>query len=872
MASLPRARRHRSSTSRSNIPPVLPASNDIDSLVRRLESDTSRVASNNDWAKINQQLDELTDQFTKTSDLESTQDRFRRIHGFQALAAVLDSALKSLKDDNNEINVAPCFDLCVQVVRVLRAALSAHEGNRRYFSSRVAGNGWSFLETNILAILSHALYATGDGAVYEPLGRVLGSLITLASDDTAHLDAFKVSSTEDSSSETQQKPSENGEPASSLQTPGGLLPTTRSTFTTLWNPEALLILVNIYVALPYRDRDGAPWAKLRLQILQSVREAIQNSFHIRVRLHGIGILSVLLHAQVDKDCQQSERDCLSTICELMLRDGTETLEDAAFLFKQALSHAAARSLVHKTVAAPRQPPCIQFDLSAGHSSIELPALPQTFPPLTGYTLTVWFHVDSFDSECHTTLFGAFDTSQACFVLVYIEKDSRQLILQTSVTSPKPSVRFKKFSFSEKIWYHLALVHRPPKAGEPSRASLFVNGKHIEDQKCFFPQPPPAITTSNTSAPFPPEPARRRAIQAFIGTPQDLAFRQQDDPLKLRWSLANAHLFDLCVPEELIAVQHALGPSYHGNYQDHIGQLLTYQASAELNRHSEDTRPDKSGTISISDAIQKRGSTLLPERSTLLSISATSVSNGDGLLQGTVNILPLVPDKAMQQYNSLTRNGNSVVFNMAKPAIGEALARPYGTAVMTGNSTSIIPQTLDDSSWRLGGCLAIHMKLLESATTAEALLSGTKSLFYSIQQNWRNSEAMEKDNGYGVVALLLREKLELPTALTMDVQNRLSLAFKSPQDREELALTLLKAVLEFIGYNIERPERSMLVNPMAYRVFLLDFDTWRVSSTETQRLYYQQIVHFLEGNPYHSFNAKRFARMREWNDDRYPFLR
>ena len=122
--------------------------------------------------------------------------------------------------------------------------------------------------------------------------------------------------------------------------------------------------------------------------------------------------------------------------------------------------------------------------------------------------------------------------------------------------------------------------------------------------------------------------------------------------------------------------------------------------------------------------------------------------------------------------------------------------------------------------------------------------------------------MEKDHGYGIIAWLLREKLGIPAPSSWHVPSRSTIIFKNTQEKDEMALRLLKAVLSFVGYNDQHPDRSLLVNPMAYRVFLVDFDTWRVATLRSQKLYYQQLVDFLKSNSNSSFNAKRFGRMRK----------
>ena len=83
-----------------------------------------------------------------------------------------------------------------------------------------------------------------------------------------------------------------------------------------------------------------------------------------------------------------------------------------------------------------------------------------------------------------------------------------------------------------------------------------------------------------------------------------------------------------------------------------------------------------------------------------------------------------------------------------------------------------------------------------------------------------------------------------------------------QERDALAYDLLRVILRFVGYSENRAEESIIVNPLAYRVLLVDFDMWRRTSVKTQRLYYSQFVTFAKGSKHHLFNSRRLVRMRK----------
>jgi hypothetical protein len=165
-------------------------------------------------------------------------------------------------------------------------------------------------------------------------------------------------------------------------------------------------------------------------------------------------------------------------------------------------------------------------------------------------------------------------------------------------------------------------------------------------------------------------------------------------------------------------------------------------------------------------------------------------------------------------------------------------------------------------WRLGGCVAPGLKLVADASTREDIVRGVEILFESVKGNWRNSEAMEREDGYAILGALIRGKVGAgPIIPTSTLKSEASSLNSS--EREKLSFELLSLVLGFVGYNHELPEDSVINNPLAYRILLVDFDMWRKTAILTQRLYYKQFVSFGVSSKYHVFNSRRLLRMRKY---------
>jgi len=860
----PTPRRYRSSTSNSS-PPTQVRTSALALLVQRLSNLTHITAES--LRSAHDDLIRLSI-FFDDNDQNDVQDQFRQIRGFQAVLHVLESAVQYAEAQGELKNILPeenFVQVGVDVLNILTKALRRHHGNSRYFTKRVSGGGWQALRHLVQHVSSIVANSVSNKNSFNNLLRLFGATLALALGDNACNNILKplwLDKPDAMEEEPNGNAPQGAEAAANTSTPETMESLVRDCFDEnerLLNSEAVTIMSDFY-ALSREGTLKKDSAILPIAVLTVLDCLVGTAESNRVVVHDAGTLAVLLPHLAGKDMDRHEAALLRKLCKSLLPLGTRRLEETAQIFKLACEDDSAKEILLDVLQQSKQPPAIQFDLShSGHCSIELASLPRPFPPTTGYTFSSWIKIDQFDSDCHTTIFGAFDASQTCFVLVYIEKETHQLILQTSVTAKRPSVRFKKFRFGAREWYHIAIVHRPSRTSGTNPAILYVNGRCIEEQHCPYPEAPPLIPEVRAPVPSQVVNTTQRPVQAFFGTPQDLASQAVDRVLRLKWSLASAYLIDASLSPELVAVHQKLGPRYCGNFQDCVGPFLTYRASAELNRYNEMLHADKDDKSEIVKATQSQGSELLPEGKLLISMSASAIVNMNGLLANGINIANMLSDKAAAHLQSLTRNGNPLLLNAARPTINEAITRSYGAAIVTGSPILTLTRGLDDGSWQIGGCLPINMKIIQSASTADSLVTSVEILFQCVLDNWRTSEVMEKDNGFGILAVLLREKLGIYTSGSGS--NRSAPVAKTMQQREELAARLLKVVLAFVGYDVKNPHNSLLINPMAYRVLLVDFDTWRTISIETQKLYYQQIAGFVWKNNNQTFNMKRYNKMR-----------
>ena len=819
----------------------------------------------------------------------STKDTFRHLNGFYIIIEIFNSINRKYANVDNitEEELAIIKGLLRATFDILTVVLQSHKGNQKFFRQRVDEGGWLALEKCLRTML---LGRKKDSFTdLRSLANIIfGCLLACALEDDAVSDLFNLlkrySANERSLSSASQGHGDTISSSISLQEPElasehtlvnqaahiqDYLKREISVSTVVYNPDAILAMFRIWTMV--EDTMHGRGSFRNYDLSSGVPSAIKYIATLSIRnlaaVHNTGLLKAVLEYLLKASSHECYFPEIHGLAMSLLELGVANVDDACFLYRHARSSTLIGELLLMSLKSSRSPPFVHFDLSSqGFASIELPGIGRTFPPASsssGYTLSLWFQIVRFDDNAHTTIFGAFDASQTCFVLIYLEKDTHNLILQTSVTSSRPSVRFRSATFREHRWYHIVIAHRRPKTTSSSRASLFINGEFFEQIKIQYPAAPPLANgcsegLENSSS------CTMGAIQVFLGTPQDLTSHLGKGLVFSQWRLASANLIADVLSDDLIAVYFELGPRYTGNFQDCLGSFQTYRASAVLNLRNETLHPGKEEKSDILSAIRSKAGALLPESKILLNISAAVIlDDSDQNNFDESYLLKFISKAAGKNLRNVTRGGrNALAINGAIPSVNEALLHSSGFAVLTGSPTVVVPQSLDDTSWRIGGCAAVGLALLEVSQDCDGVLRAIQVLFESIQDNWRNSEAMERENGFGVLANLLTAKMSIVIAEPSRKHESKMPSSTSQQSMSNFALRILTEILQFVGYRTDKPEDSVIINPLAYRILLVDTDLWRNAEPHAQRLYYEQFVTFGSRSKFHQFNAKRLARMRK----------
>jgi hypothetical protein len=760
------------------------------------------------------------------------------------------------------------FELVKVVLDVLSEAASACPANRKFFRNRVLGGGWGALE--------RLLAETGLGRpeviesvpADDGLEILFGILLAFGTAEESMKGAIRgVQRLFDQELKRAPGPEARSRAENEVR---GYVQGRFSGHEVLQNPDVVPVIIRFWALILDSCEASGTTTALLFAIPAALQGIQSSSERNEVAMYDSHALKELLPLFFRETKFPRVKEVLQNIIENLLKYGVNDIQHARLLVQSAAeSEPASRLLLHGIVAS-RMSHFIQFDLSLhGYSSIELSTLGRAFPPTsssTGYTIMTWIRFDRFDPYFQTPIFGASDDSETTFVALSVDKDDRHLVLQTSAKAlPKAVVQFTGMQFLEGTWYHLVLIHQKPRRGQNGTLTLYVNGSFLESHACRYPSSPPVRNSSAESfASITGTFTQHAPVRAFLGTPQSLAQRQGQNMDYTKWSVASFHLVHDALAEPLAQVCYALGPRYVGNFQDTLSSFLSYRKSADLHLINELMNPEQPEKSRLFAALNRNAGSQLPEAKVVVSFSAAGVLDSEdrGMVNEARLMRSLSKDAAKTLQQTLKSRGAALIFNSAVPSYNEAVMQPHGVAILTGNPVVSIPNALDDSCWMIGGGPAVVLKLLDLARTKSQVLRAVHITFQSLEGSWRNSEAMERCSGYGVLAGLMREKLGFGSIFGDTLSGRQPMPV-ALEEREELALEILRMTLSFVGYSETRPEQALINNGLAYRSLLVEFDTWRKAPIATQKLYYSQFVHFAVKGVNHKYNAKRLIRMRRF---------
>ncbi|OWB82427.1 hypothetical protein B5S33_g1053 [[Candida] boidinii] len=148
----------------------------------------------------------------------------------------------------------------------------------------------------------------------------------------------------------------------------------------------------------------------------------------------------------------------------------------------------------------------------------------------------------------------------------------------------------------------------------------------------------------------------------------------------------------------------------------------------------------------------------------------------------------------------------------------------------------------DIVYSLGG-IYIPLHLIESSTNSKDLQNSVELILFILGNEYRSLLEFESKNGYDILATILKKKKKL---INVDV---------------------LDSVLEFIGYNHLSPMNSILLNTLAFKSLITDFEIWKPSnknksksSLEVFKFLLFQFTVFGQDSIYSSYNIVKMSNL------------
>ncbi|CAO3574654.1 unnamed protein product [Mortierella alpina] len=456
----------------------------------------------------------------------------------------------------------------------------------------------------------------------------------------------------------------------------------------------------------------------------------------------------------------------------------------------------------------RWPSFVQFD---GYSRLELRSLgAHNFPPTSGYTFLVWLCIESFDDELAIQILEVSDEDQRCFLGVQIEPETHKLVVNVS---HHHAVSFD-FTFEIGRWYHLALVHAKPKLSVPGGSlSVYIDGILGDKIKCGY------LSSSNGE------------VKGYLGRHQKPKMTARREGSTLSWNMGPCYLVDEPLDVQIMDVLYNLSPRYHGNFQDSLGKFQTYETSTALNINLEAARRRSSPNsrnheeqVALMNAIRGTIGNSIPEDKLVFAFSGGNLL--DSADTRTVGALAGIHQK--DQFCK-------ILFNSAIPRIHRGINPLSAIGILAGSPLVAAPRGLDDSIWKVGGCV-VALRIVESAKDTATLEKAILLLDQLIRCSWRNSEDMERIFGYEILGYILKQKKAL------------------------FSIEMMNTLLSVVGMDLEYPDDSVITNSFAFRHLMLDLDIWRKTDMEIQLLHLEQFKIFLQHSHKSSLNVKRLSTM------------
>ncbi|EIW75538.1 beach-domain-containing protein [Coniophora puteana RWD-64-598 SS2] len=389
------------------------------------------------------------------------------------------------------------------------------------------------------------------------------------------------------------------------------------------------------------------------------------------------------------------------------------------------------------------------------------------------------------------------------------------------------------------WTHVAVVHYPSRASCPS-VRVFIDG----------------VLADSVQWAYPKGAVRAEGVVYELGDASSSPSGGGGGGGGMSWSIASAYLFSHPLPDDIIRFAHHLGPRYTGTFQDGaLARFLTYDASTALGMHllggpsaSSPSSSSISASVSASSTIAgaaagsgggggMSGSVALGDSSAALrQVLKDGVPFGEDSIVWRFVPADLETSPSLSDSGELDRDGGRRHPEDQGTSTSRMRLRAQFESSGSGEVVVMRCEAMDAAVWKLGGA-GVLVRLVVLAQTAHELSRAVGVLVDCVRNCWKNSEDMERLNGYDVLAATLRSKADL------------------------INMTTFEMLFEFMGLNFRSPDQSTIINAAAYRAIALDFSLWSRARPEIARVHLEHLTFLLRASRFRRFNARvRLVRL------------
>lgn len=450
------------------------------------------------------------------------------------------------------------------------------------------------------------------------------------------------------------------------------------------------------------------------------------------------------------------------------------------------------------------------------------------------TVQSWFKVCSpggFEDEANTaTLFvlaNSADDKAAVLKIVLINNSQFMVVVSNPATGSRMQFSFNQIlsnTSRNQGFVHFALTF-----DRYNNLNLYIDGDYSESIPC--PEVKKVLASWN-----------KVYIGADTTNPATAAFTSE---LIIR----NLTVLNVALPHEWISLLFNLGLSYNWNFKDfnddNLLTLLNHLSPRALTNFSL-----KVSGLRTRKRLQDRKSPASESRATsptegLLATSTQKSELVNFLSAHKIQQSNVVFDTNDHSFSELFGTSSKVLFHNSK-SIYDALYSTGGTLLLLNNVESASISDLPDKQLR-------DTILYKSLTM----------LLLVLQNDWRLNKEFENLNGYGLFLIIFTcYKDNHNKSLAFDLLPQFFCASKagdistlSKSDKNNL----LNVFLSYCGYDFTNPYESLIINPLAYRFTILNFELYLGSADFNFLLYHFQVL--IVGSKFSELNTLEITRMK-----------